>query len=202
MTGKTIAAIGVIILICMICYLTKQALNLADNVVPYNGNLLDDTYETTEGFQSQKEKLKRRGKIYNSDKVTQNEDFAFRKESSDSLADNLDKLYDKLKKNYKSMKYRSTNLSQVSSSIISLKKKIKKTKLRIKTIYPNFDFEDFNIREENIFKKYIHPYIDDDENVICFDQDKDTCVKKSGCKWNSNYRECERDDTDSESDVY
>ena len=196
MSNKITTATGVIILIIMLFYLIKKGFDLAYEVRPYNSDFV-------EGFSLGEKKLKRKGAKYKKNAIlSQNEQFMYRKEEADNLADKLDDLYDELEENYKTMKLRTTKLSQVSSNIISLKKKIKKCKLKIKTIYPDYDFEDFNLREENIFKRHIHPYIDDGDNVICFNQDKNTCTNKKGCKWNSHYRECEKEDSDSDSDGF
>ena len=196
MTSKITTVVSVIILISMICYLTKQAFNLAENVKPYNDDLI-------EGFDSGEKRLKRKGGRHRKKKrLSHNEDFMHRKDEADSIADKLDNLYDNLERSYKSMKNRSTNLGRVSEKIISLKKQIKKFKLKIKTIYPNYDFEDFNLREENVFKRYVYPYVDDGDNVICYNQDKKTCVDKKGCKWNAHYRECEKEESDSDSEGF
>ena len=196
MNSKITTTISVIILIIMICYLVKQAMNLTNNVKPYN------YYK--EGFTSRASKKRHRGiEIRRNDRLTENEDFSQRHDKAEILADKLDDLYEELEHNYKSMKSRKTNISQVTIEIIRLKKKIRKIKLKIKTVYPNYNFEDFELREKNIYRKYIHPYMDEDDNVICYNQDKDTCVNKKGCKWNSNYRECEKDaNSDSDSDAF
>ena len=195
MSNKFTTSISVIFLIFMICYLIKQAVNLKNTVKPYK-----------EGFNSNNMFRKRKHKglpVKSSDKLTEDEDFSQRHYTAENLADKLDTLYDNLEDKYISMKNRKTNISQTTIKIIRLKKKIRKLKLKIKTVYPNYNFEDFELREKNIYRQYIHPYIDDDDNTVCYNQDKSTCVKKRGCKWNSNYRECEKDvNSDSDSDEF